>query len=544
MNLRCAPLASLLLSACVAVAQTPAPYSPPDPALTGPATGGSPLRSTAELESLLAPIALYPDALIALILPAATAPAEIVLASRLLRESSANRPLIEQQAWDESVKSLAYYPDVLKWMDENLEWTKQVGEAFITQPAEVMQAVQRLRAQARAAGTLIDTSQQQVLTDLDVIRIVPTQPNVIYVPYYEPAMVFVRQPLAYPSSRITFGLGLSVGSWLAFECDWRRHTIWVGNRHRAWTSHDWRRPLVPVPLVASAYSLPAAARPWRPAPASHHRPAPPPRRPSTVTGPQPFSPTVARTFNRGSAGIHSSRDVDRGGSSAPSQGPLSLAPLSTPQVVAASPVVVPFGRVPAGPQAENTATPPPGCFLPPGSPRAARHGRDAGQSCGIVRGFPPTHLPARPSGHPVGPPRRGLPAPGNHQVNAHLCGPPGAARRRPDPTRSHPAPASPPGGDDAPRRGPRQFRPAKRRRQRALHRAAQPQRTPALGIPPRRRALTRRRPAAPLVDDVDPSRVPGPAGALSRRRWRITRRGRGAGTICRGEHGTRPPFVS
>jgi hypothetical protein len=218
-------------------------------------------RTPDELDQLLGPIALYPDALIALILPAATVPADIVLAARYLHDNPGNLSQVENRAWDDSVKSLAHYPEVLQWMDENLTWTKQVGEAFIEEPAEVMKAIQRLRARARAAGTLVDTPQQQVLAEADVVRIVPAQPDIIYVPYYEPALMYGARPLYYSQPLITFGVGLSVGSWLAYDCDWRQRTIWIGNRHRSWQRHDWRRPVVPI---QPTYFNPAVARPWRP----------------------------------------------------------------------------------------------------------------------------------------------------------------------------------------------------------------------------------------------------------------------------------------
>ncbi len=258
------PIALLLLAGPVASAQVPVapPYAGSDLVSLTPPAGAR--RSAAELEQLLAPIALYPDALIALILPASTASTDIVLAARQMRDSGIDRSQIEHRAWDESVKSLTYYPDLLKWMDENLPWTKQVGDAFAEQPVDVMQAIQRLRARARAAGTLVDTPQQQVLTDLEVIRIVPAQSSAIYVPYYEPSYVFVDRPVSYIRPFVTFGLGLPVGSWLAFECDWRRHSIWVGNRHRPWNGHDWRRPIVPVPIVAPTYARHPEARQWRP----------------------------------------------------------------------------------------------------------------------------------------------------------------------------------------------------------------------------------------------------------------------------------------
>jgi hypothetical protein len=248
--------------------------APPVPIMVPDAPATSSLRTAGELEQLLGPIALYPDALIALILPASTAPTDIVLAARHLRENPGDRAQIEHRAWDESVKSLTNYPEVVQWMDENLHWTRQIGEAFAVQPADVMQAIQRLRAKARAAGTLVDTPQQQVIAEPQVIRIVPAQPDVIYVPHYEPDVVFVdrpyypyyySRPYYYGSPFLTFGVGVPVGSWLAFDCDWRRNSIWVGNRHRRWTGHDWRRPVV---SFAPDHIHPRGTeiRQWRPAP--------------------------------------------------------------------------------------------------------------------------------------------------------------------------------------------------------------------------------------------------------------------------------------
>jgi hypothetical protein len=101
-------------------------------------------------------LALHPDALIALVLPAATHPTEIVLAARRLARDPAPATL-DLEPWDDSVRALARYPEMVAWMDENLEWTQQVGEAFLAQPAEVMTAIQRLRARARANGVLQDT---------------------------------------------------------------------------------------------------------------------------------------------------------------------------------------------------------------------------------------------------------------------------------------------------------------------------------------------------------------------------------------------------
>ena len=254
------------------------------------ATDTGAMRSAEELEQLLAPVALYPDALIAIILPATVAATDIVLAARHLRDFPGDRSQIEHRAWDESVKSLTHYPDVLKWMDENLPWTKQVGEAFALQPADVMQAIQRLRARARTNGTLVDTPQQQVIAEPDVIRIVPAQPEVIYVPRYEPEVLFVPQPIYYTTPVLSFAVGARVGSWLAYECDWRRKSIWVGDRHRSWRGHDWRRPVIPISPGFRHASPPAGVRQWCPPSRTvvHHRVLPRSHdiiRPSSVASP-------------------------------------------------------------------------------------------------------------------------------------------------------------------------------------------------------------------------------------------------------------------
>ena len=144
--------------ACVSLASLISPLFsqevPPAPVQTSqqnqplPATQ---ILSQDSLKQLLAPIALYPDALIALILPASTVPSDVVLASRYIAGNGDPKQIPNQQ-WDNSVQSLASYPDVLTWMDQNLEWTTSLGQAFLVQPADVMNAIQQLRAQAQAAG--------------------------------------------------------------------------------------------------------------------------------------------------------------------------------------------------------------------------------------------------------------------------------------------------------------------------------------------------------------------------------------------------------
>jgi hypothetical protein len=199
-----------------------------------------------QLDELLGPVALYPDALMALVLPASAASSDVVLAARYLRDGG-DPAQVENQPWDESVRSLARYPEVIKWMDENLAWTKQLGEAFVAQPAEVMNAVQRLRARAQAAGTLASTPQQQVVVEQSTISIVPAQPDVIYVPYYDPAVVYVSHPRYYSDPFIQFGPAYSTGFWLSYNLDWSSRRVCYVNfsdRQRYWRERPdyWRRP--------------------------------------------------------------------------------------------------------------------------------------------------------------------------------------------------------------------------------------------------------------------------------------------------------------
>ena len=191
------------------------------------------ILSPDSLNQLLAPIALYPDALIALILPASTVPSDVVLASRYVA-GNGDPKQIPNQSWDNSVQSLASYPDVLAWMDQNLEWTTSLGQAFLVQPADVMNAIQQLRAQAQAAGNLVDTPQQVVVKEKTFIRIVPAEPEYLYVPQYDPEIVYVQPYSQDYGPLVTFGIGFAVGSWLNYDFDWNRHQIYQGDWQPGW----------------------------------------------------------------------------------------------------------------------------------------------------------------------------------------------------------------------------------------------------------------------------------------------------------------------
>ncbi len=210
------------LACCVAAslfAQVPGPGSVPAK------------RSAEELTELLGPIALYPDALISLILPAATVPEDIVLAARFIAIEN-DMAELDAKRWDFSVKALTRYPETLKWLDENLEWTAQIGDAFVEQPVEVMETIQQLRAKARAMGNLVDTPEQRIVQDETYLRIVPAQPDQIYEPRYDPDVVYVQRPTAAPL--LFFSAAHRIGDWLSYDLDWRHRRIYRGEFRGGW----------------------------------------------------------------------------------------------------------------------------------------------------------------------------------------------------------------------------------------------------------------------------------------------------------------------
>jgi hypothetical protein len=283
----------------------PAPAAPP--AYNVPASA---LRSPEELDEIFAPIALYPDALVALILPAATVSYDIVDAADFLRRNG-DPAQLDHQPWDESVKSLAHYPEIVQWMNQNLPWTQQAGQAFLLQPADVMKSIQQLRARALAAGTLRNTPQQQVIMDGTEIRIEPVQPDTIYVPRYDPDTVYEEQAPG-EADWITFGVGFPVGIWLNCDLDWDHHGIWVGDwehnrdyRHPPWRDQDRNRD-----QGHDRDRRPPAGHAWQPKPGQHREPPhtpdrtrPPIDHPRPIAGApaprsQPSSPPPAPDHRR------------------------------------------------------------------------------------------------------------------------------------------------------------------------------------------------------------------------------------------------------
>ena len=174
------------------------------PLLIAQQSAQAPVFKPEELEQILAPIALYPDSLVAQILMASTYPLEVVQADRFAKQNASLKgealtKALEAQSWDPSVKSLVNFPQVLTMMSEQLDWTQKLGDAFLEQQKPVMDTIQSLRAKAQAAGNLKTTKEQTVIVEEKIIKIEPASPQVIYVPAYNPTVVYGAWPYpAYP----------------------------------------------------------------------------------------------------------------------------------------------------------------------------------------------------------------------------------------------------------------------------------------------------------------------------------------------------------
>lgn len=238
-------------------AQQPEAQRPyPDSGQTYPQQGYSqapapaqPLNA-AQLEQLVAPIALYPDALVAQVLAASTYPGQIADADHWRGMQGYASPeqiavAADAQNWDPSVKALTAFPSVLAQMDRNLQWTTALGNAYYNQPQDVLEAVQGMRGRARTAGTLQSTPEQAVHYDQGYIQLMPVDPQVVYVPTYNPWTVYGDQVSPYPgfsllggvesflgSSPIEYGLGIAMSAftqapwgWLAWGLNWVAQSV-------------------------------------------------------------------------------------------------------------------------------------------------------------------------------------------------------------------------------------------------------------------------------------------------------------------------------
>jgi len=299
-----------------AIGQTPPPPAAPEQ-FTPLAPG--------DLDNLVAPIALYPDSLVAQILGAATFPYELTDAIVWLKNNpgltgDALMRAVDQQPWDPSVKALTQFPTVLDNMVKNLSWTSALGEASATQQQDVMDAIQRMRAKAQAAGNLTSGPQIKVVQDNpQTIVIQPANPQVVYVPAYNPAVIY-GGPIVVPgytpayvagAAVLSFGIGIAVGAainggccgwgWGAWGTSWNSRTVvynrnvYVGNSY--WRGGYYGGPRPGYPGYRPGYPgyggrPPGYGRPpgVRPPPGRPpvRPPAYPPGRPPSVPGPRPL----------------------------------------------------------------------------------------------------------------------------------------------------------------------------------------------------------------------------------------------------------------
>ena len=203
-----------------------------------------------QLDSLVAPIALYPDPLLSQVLVASTYPLEIVQLQQWLDKNKtlkdqALTDAVKKQDWDASIQALAPLPDVAKYLSDNIKWTTDLGNAFLAQQGDVMDAVQRMRKKAQDKGNLKSTEQQKVETKVienkQVIVVQPSSPEVVYVPSYNPTVVYGPPPYPYPpvtypppgyyaaGMAISFGVGMMVGA--AFSGGWGWNCGWGGHNN-------------------------------------------------------------------------------------------------------------------------------------------------------------------------------------------------------------------------------------------------------------------------------------------------------------------------
>ena len=253
------PLLSLaLLLATVPqdlLATQDAPAAPQDAPAPAQADAAPPhmQQTPEELQRLVAPIALYPDSLVVQILAASTFPEQVVEADRWVQahpdlKGDALGQAVDQEPWDPSVKALTAFPSVLGNMDKNLSWTSSLGDAYYNQQQDVMDAVQAMRQRAQASGNLKTTEQQTVTTQGSTIVVEPASPEVVYVPAYDPWVVYGDPILEWPGwypypgiwfggPYLSFGVGFGIGWFGGFGWGWG-HWGFDWHNHYAVYNHD------------------------------------------------------------------------------------------------------------------------------------------------------------------------------------------------------------------------------------------------------------------------------------------------------------------
>ena len=233
---------SLMIGGALMI-QATLPSLSPIQAVHAQSTPSAATLTSAQLQSLVSPIALYPDSLLSQVLMASTYPLEVAEAANWLTDhkgqsSEQLQDAMKPETWDNSVKSLVMVPDVLQMMSGKLSWTQQLGDAYLAQPKDVMSAVQVLRKKAQKAGNLQSDNQIKVSTQQSYVVIQPSNPEVIYVPQYNPTIVYGNWAYpAYPPPPVynpawglmSFGVGMAVGAALWSTPHWGTGSITINN---------------------------------------------------------------------------------------------------------------------------------------------------------------------------------------------------------------------------------------------------------------------------------------------------------------------------
>jgi hypothetical protein len=400
-----------LFSASCAATYPEGGYDAPPPPPQAPPLDENASSYPGPYDQLVAPIALYPDPLVALILPAAVRPGDIAAAAEyLIRYGDPTQ--VDSQPWDPAVRALAHYPVVVSWMAQNIDWTRALGDAFAAAPAEVMEGVQRMRAKALAAGSLVSTPQQEVYQDGGDIEIYPAQPDVLYIPVYDDSVVYSDSPYyGYGGPFMNFGDPWPAGPWLSFYFDWRDHRVWSGDRG-VWREHSGWRPPRP-----DRDRPPPGSRAWAPPPGGEGRhrpppgaPAPSPRAGAPAPPPAHYRQPPPGVADRASPPMRQASQP--GQRTAPPAGPRTPAPSRAPPEEGRQERSPPptYGPAPAAEPGR----------LPPQEPRAAPRE--------FVR-----EAPARPAPPPAGQPAPRQPAPPPSYRQAPAPAAPAESRPAPDP---------------------------------------------------------------------------------------------------------------
>jgi hypothetical protein len=237
-------------------------YAQPTSLQNAPPDQPAPTIPAGQLDSLVAPIALYPDPLLTQVLVASTYPLELIQLQQWIQRNpgltgDALTTAVQNQDWDPSIQAMSVFPDLVKRLSDDIKWTTDLGNAFLAQQSDVMDAVQRMRTKAMDAGKLKTNEQMKVETQTveskTVVVIQPANPQIVYVPTYSPVVVYgppiyPYPPIYYPPPSyyaagmfFAFGVGIAVGSYYrggwGYNCGWGRHTTIIVNRNNNYVRH-------------------------------------------------------------------------------------------------------------------------------------------------------------------------------------------------------------------------------------------------------------------------------------------------------------------